>query len=166
MKRIYLMRHAKSSWKEPLPDRERPLNKRGEKAAKRMGKYLRSRGEIPQLIVSSDAVRALATAKRLAKALGIPPERIRVEHALYEADARRIVEVIRNLDPALSDVFLVAHNPGISDAAVELSGEERFDWLPTAAVVGLRFDIQEWREVGRLPGRVFLYATPKGIEEE
>jgi len=165
MKRIYLMRHAKSSWKEPLPDHERPLKKRGKKAAKRMGKYLRNRGLVPEWILSSDAVRARQTAVLLAEGLGLSSDRIRIEPALYEAEAPKILRIIRELDLEGSSVLLVAHNPGISNAAVELSGDRRFGWLPTAAIVGIDFDVETWKKVGGKSGSVCCFATPKSIGE-
>lgn len=166
MKTIYLMRHAKSSWKEPLPDHERPLNKRGKKAAKRMGRYLAEQGIHPDLILSSDAVRARETARRVAKAMDFPPEKIEVVPELYEAGVSEILSVIRRTDPGTSTLLLIAHNPGVSEAAVALSGRTDYAWLPTAAIVGVEFDVADWKKIGEKRGRTVFYAAPKTIGEE
>ena len=165
MKTLYLMRHAKSSWEEPLPDHERPLNKRGKKAAKLMGKYLAGEDIRPELILSSDAVRARETARRMVKAMKFPPSGIELEPRLYEAGPREIMAIIHALDPKLSSVLLIAHNPGISETAVALSGDESYEWLPTAAVVGIEFDIDDWKKVGERKGKAVFYAAPKAIEK-
>ena len=144
MKTLYLLRHAKSSWKEPLPDHERPLNKRGKKAAKKMRKVLKKAGIFPDLILSSDALRARETARLVAEKLGLPSEKIRLEPRLYEANVSQILRVIQEVEDSVDFILLVAHNPGISATAVALSGEERFSWMKTAQIVGLAWEIESW----------------------
>jgi phosphohistidine phosphatase len=165
-RRIYLMRHAKSSWKEPLPDHDRPLNRRGKRAAKLIGKALAERGIRPGLILSSSAKRARATAKRLRRALGLPTVPLATEPRLYGADAEEILGVIRRLDDGVDGVVLIGHNPSLSDAAVLLSGNERFDWLPTGALIGLSFDVDRWENVSPGKGEVFLELRPRELEGE
>lgn len=160
------MRHAKSSWKEPFPDHERPLNKRGRKAAKKMGKWLAKTGWIPDLILSSDARRAVETARRVRKGLqrDIP---IRTNPSLYEADAHRIFDVIAEMEDLIESLLIIAHNPGISEAAVWASDDETFAWMPTAAVLGLRCRIESWKEVGkRNPADTLFYCLPKSLEKK
>ncbi|WP_457607572.1 SixA phosphatase family protein [Nitratifractor sp.] len=166
MKTILLMRHAKSSWKEPLSDHERPLNKRGRKAAKKMGKFLEEHALLPELILSSDAVRARETAHRLAKAAGFPEKKISLTPELYDAGADEILDLIRSLDPKIDSVLLIAHNPGISDAAVHLCGDPMPTWMPTAAITVIDFDTESWKTIGEKKGRLRLYLTPKGLEAE
>jgi len=164
-KRLYLMRHAKSSWKKELPDHERPLNRRGKRAAKLIGKTLKERKIFPDSLLVSDAKRARATAKKVLKVLG---EERRIPStflpALYEADAEGILEIVRSGGGASRRVLLIGHNPAISDAAVLLSGDPRFKWLPTGAVVGLEFPIEEWRDLEEGSGRVILALTPRELE--
>ena len=164
-KTLYLMRHAKSSWKEPLPDHERPLNKRGKRAAKAIGNALKEREIYPDRILASDARRARTTAKRVLKALGadheIPLELI---PALYEANGEEILEMVRSRGGTARRILLIGHNPAVSDTAVLLGGDSRFDWLPTGAVVGLEFPIDEWRDLEEGSGRVVLTLTPRELE--
>ncbi len=163
-KKLYLMRHAKSSWREPLPDRERPLNRRGKRAAKRIGEALRQRGVTVDSMFSSDARRARSTAKRIRKALRAPREILRSVPELYDADASALLRFLHTLDDRWNEVLVVAHNPGISDLAVALSGDERFDWLPTGALVGLEFDLEHWSGLGGRKGRVVLVLKPRELE--
>ena len=160
MKKLYLMRHAKSSWKKPLPDHERPLKKRGRKAAKEMGKALKKAGIFPDLILSSDALRAKQTALLVAEELGLPSEKIRLEPRLYEADLSQILHVIQNVENSVDSILLVAHNPGISEAAVALSREERFSWMKTAQIVGLAWDVEGWDRIEGKKGKVIFEAAP------
>jgi len=164
-KRLLLMRHAKSSWKEPLPDRERPLNKRGKRAARLIGEALAERGIIPDRILSSDAKRARATAKRVLKALPENRTLLQLDPALYAADAETILREIGQTDDQTETLLVIAHNPGISETAVALSGDESYEWLPTAAVVGIEFDTDDWKKVGERKGKVVFYAAPKAIEK-
>jgi phosphohistidine phosphatase len=163
-KRLILMRHAKSSWKEPLPDRERPLNKRGKRAAKLIVEALAKRGIIPERILSSDAKRARATAKRVLKAL--PADRIilQVDPALYAADAERILREIAEMDDRVETLLVIAHNPGISELATLLSGDKRFSWLPTAAVVVLEIERDSWRGIAPGKAKVLLRLFPRELE--
>jgi phosphohistidine phosphatase len=159
------MRHAKSSWSEPLPDRERPLNRRGKRAARRIGRVLAEKKIRPGMILSSPARRARSTAKRVRKALEKrkrPPLRLLPE--LYGETAAEIVATIRSLDDRLDSVLIIGHNPELSEAAVLLSGERRFDWLPTTAVLGLEFDAEHWRELSEGKGKVILELRPRELE--
>jgi phosphohistidine phosphatase len=164
-RRVYLMRHAKSSWKEPLPDHDRPLNKRGKKAAKRIGRELAKRGVGWDLLLVSTARRARATAKRLLRAMGRSPQKYRSEPRIYDADYLEIFERIKHLDDAVGSVLLIGHNPAVSDAAVLLSGQSRFDWLPTGAVAGLEFQVTRWEEIAPGSGEVILTLYPRELEE-
>jgi phosphohistidine phosphatase len=163
-KRLLLMRHAKSSWKEPLPDRERPLNKRGKRAARLIGEALAERGIIPDLILSSDAKRARATAKRVLKALPENRTLLQLDPALYSADAETILREIGQTDDQMETLLVIAHNPGISDLATLLSGDERLSWLPTAAVVVLEVSGDSWREIAPGKAKVLLRLFPRELE--
>ena len=161
---LYLMRHAKSSWKKPLPDHDRPLSKRGKRAAVAIGEELARLGVRPERVISSTAKRARSTARRVMKALEEPREILRLEPELYGADAAEILDLIRRLDDGERSVLLVGHNPAVSDTAVLLSGERRLDWLPTGAVAGIRFDVDSWRDVAPGSGRLILELRPRELE--
>ena len=161
MKLLLLVRHAKSSWKDPgLADRERPLNQRGKKDAPGMGKRLARDYPMPELMVSSPAARALGTAKALAKAIGYPRSRIRVEKRLYGADLTEFVQVIRELDDDADRALVVGHNPALTEVATLLS-QHPFDNVPTCGVVALEFETDTWDDVGRTKARVLAFDYPK-----
>lgn len=161
MKLLLLVRHAKSSWKDPsLADRDRPLNKRGEKDAPRMGKRLAEDYLEIELMVSSPAVRALTTAKAIAKAMDYPRSRIRVEERLYGASPNGFIEVIRELDDDADRVLAVGHNPTLTEVATILS-QRPFENVPTSGVVALRFETDTWDDVGRITAQVLAFDYPK-----
>jgi phosphohistidine phosphatase len=137
--RLYLLRHAKSSWDEPgLADHDRPLAPRGRRAAKAMGRYLREQGIEPDLILCSSATRARQTLERL----GLPGARI--EPGLYGADAA----TLRRFIPKAASAMLIGHNPGIHDLAVSLARSgprvpELAAKFPTGALATLELDTGE-----------------------
>jgi phosphohistidine phosphatase len=147
MKTLMLVRHAKSSWKDRgLPDRERPLNKRGRRDAPLMGERLARQDVRVDLIVSSSAVRALATAEAMAEPLEYAWDEIVVDGRLYEADVEEILEVIEEQDEWVDHLMVVGHNPALT-ALVNCLSSLDIDNLPTCGVVVLRYDIETWAEV-------------------
>ena len=148
MKTLILVRHAKSSWEDPaLPDKERPLNDRGEHDAPKMGKRLAQRGVEPDLILSSPAQRALTTARIIAKKLDYKRKNIVVEEGLYPGGADTLLDVIRELDDKHECVMLFGHNPGLAELAHRLAGE--ITDMPTCAAAELRFDAESWSTIGK-----------------
>jgi phosphohistidine phosphatase len=146
MKTLFLVRHAKSSWEDAaLPDRERPLNERGKRDAPGMGKRLAKRDVKPELILSSPARRAFATAKIIAKSLDYKLKNIVVDDRLYPGAADEILNSIHRLDKQLDRVMIVGHNPALADLAHRLSSE--IDRMPTCAVAEFRFDVKAWSMV-------------------
>jgi phosphohistidine phosphatase len=116
MKRLTLVRHAKSSWKNAaLADSDRPLSGRGKQDAPRMGAFLASQGIVPDIILASPARRARKTAQLLAAAIPAAAGRILLDPALYEASAEALLERVRALDETWQHVMLVGHNPGLPD---------------------------------------------------
>src|SRR5215217_1241963 len=121
-RRLVLIRHAKSSWTNPLQsDFDRPLNDRGNHDAPVMGKRLKDKGIIPDLILASTAKRAAQTAKKIASAIGYPEEKITWLDKLYHCNSSVFDEVIDLIDDKVNTVFIVAHNPGITEYASALS---------------------------------------------
>jgi phosphohistidine phosphatase len=161
MKLLLLVRHAKSSWKDPgLTDRDRPLNRRGIKDAPRMGKRLAEDYPAPDLVLSSPAVRALETAKAIANAIAYPVSHIRVEERLYGAGPDAFMRVIRELDDDADRVSVVGHNPTLTEVAAVLS-RHPFGNVPTCGVVALTFETDAWDEVGRANVRLLEFDFPK-----
>jgi phosphohistidine phosphatase len=158
--RLYLLRHAKSSWDDPgLPDHDRPLAPRGRKAAKRMGAHLRERAIEPQLVLCSSARRTRETVERLALPSG---SQVEVEDGLYAAGAGALLGRLRAVGDDVSSVLLVAHNPGVHELALAVVGEGApfADKLPTGALVDLEFE-GSWSDLER--ARLVEYATPRGL---
>ena len=160
MKTLYLVRHAKSSWKDAsLDDIDRPLNKRGLRDAPFMGKLLKGRGVEPDRLLSSPANRALSTARFFAAALDYPKEDIEVMEDIYEADSSEIFRVIRNLDDAWSTVLLFGHNPTFTTVANRF-GDEYIANVATCGVIRVEADVASWREFSEKSGELTAYYYP------
>jgi phosphohistidine phosphatase len=148
MKTLFLVRHAKSSKDDPtLADRDRPLNDRGERDAPKMGARLAKRDVEPDLMLSSPAVRALATAKLFAKELDYKTKDIVVDDRLYASSADDLLEVIHEVDDVHKRVMVFGHNPEMSELAHRLS--DKISDMPTCAVAEFEFDAKSWSSVGR-----------------
>lgn len=148
MKTLILIRHAKSSWKNRgLPDRDRPLNKRGKRDAPVMGERLAERGVEVDGVISSPAARAVATAEAIALEIDFPWDEVVLDERLYHADEFEMLEVIQEIDDDLDCVMCFGHNPGLTDLANYLS-PSYIDNLPTCGVVELTFDVETWALVG------------------
>jgi phosphohistidine phosphatase len=149
MKTLLLLRHAKSSWKNPqLEDHERPLNKRGKRDAPRMGQLLKRENLLPDLIVSSSAKRCRRTAELVATATGYRGE-THITGKLYEASGARLLEAISEFPSDRSRILLIAHNPGLEELLEKLTGTHRL--LPTGALAWLEIFIENWREINDTP---------------
>jgi phosphohistidine phosphatase len=163
MKTLYLLRHAKSSWSfDELSDQERPLNDRGRDDAPLMGQALAKRYICPDLIVSSPAVRAMSTAALVAREMQYPHDKITVEPGIYGADVAGLLAIIHNLPDSAVSVLLVGHNPTITETANELS-PSALNEMPTAAVVCLRFDCDQWEDVSKANAEFYFYDYPRNI---
>jgi phosphohistidine phosphatase len=148
-KTLILVRHAKSSWADPdLTDHDRPLNKRGIEDAPKMARRLAKRGERPDAIVTSSALRAFETARVFASKLDIAAGGLVVEPKIYGAGVDDLVDLVRGFDERLGSVLLVGHNPTLSELCHRLTGEELGE-LSTCSVVTLRVAPGEWASVGR-----------------
>ena len=161
MKRLYLIRHAKSSWDTPgLDDIERPLNKRGKRDAPFMGGRLKHYSVQPDLIYSSPAKRALSTAKIIADCIGYPKERILQKAGIYSSEMNRLLVLIQETDSAVDTLFLVGHNYVLTDFAEYLTSESLGN-VPTCGIVGVAFTITSWHEVGGARGEMLFFDYPK-----
>ena len=161
MKRLYLLRHAKSSWKnQDLDDFDRPLNDRGKRDVPVMGRRLKKANVQTDLIISSPAKRAHKTAKIIAKEIGFPKKRILTDEAIYLADVPTLLDVIQHIDNAFQQVILVGHNPGFTDLATYFT-EVQIDNIPTCGIFCIDFDIQSWKEVSARKGKFIFLDYPK-----
>ncbi len=161
MKTLTIVRHAKSSWHEPvLSDRERPLNKRGQRDAPRMGKRIADAGIRPSLIVSSPATRAWTTAQFIAEELSYPVEFLQRENSLYLASLNDILDVIVDQDDGFNSLMVVGHNPGLTNMVNFLSPGITGN-LPTAGVVSVTIDQDHWKIYEQPNTELILHDCPK-----
>lgn len=160
-KRLYLMRHGKSSWDDPtITDHDRPLNARGERDVPAMALRLKAAGFRPSLIATSSARRTTETAKLVADALNYPREFLHRERILYLADCDTLCRFVAEQDDRFQCLLLCGHNPGMTDFANRLV-PRLTDNVPTSGVIGVRGSSADWR--GFLDGELRLerYDTPK-----
>lgn len=159
MKRLYILRHAKSSWDEPdLSDFERPLNDRGERTAPAMGRLISRRGLAPGIIISSPAVRARTTAE-LVKQGGSIIADIRLDDRVYEASPQTLLHVVSELDDRFDSAMIVGHNPGMEGFIRLLSGKE--ESMPTAALAVVNLKIDNWASIEPGSGKLKTVIRPK-----
>lgn len=159
MKTLYVLRHAKSSWDEPdLSDFERPLNKRGERAAPFMGELMARKGFRPAVILSSPAARARRTADLVKEAAGLDSEII-FDDRVYEASPQQLRQVIAEIDDAFDSAMLVGHNPGCEGLIRLLTGD--LEPMPTAALAAIELKIDEWNAVDDGIGELQRVYRPK-----
>ena len=161
MKTLYLVRHAKSSWKNPeLSDIERPLSSRGKENAPKMGMLLKKQGDIPELIISSHAKRAFDTARKIAKELDYPVRKIEKDERLYLADKEDFLEVLTEVKKSVDKVMLVSHNFGITLFANFISESDIIN-IPTAGIARIDFEIKKWKEALNTKGKLVFFISPK-----
>src|SRR4051812_27550997 len=122
-KRLTLVRHASAEQESDVRDFERPLSKKGLGEAAEMGRRFQDRGLVPDLILTSAALRTRETAEALAKVLGVAPRLLQADDALYLADGELILTTIRGVGPRVRHLMVIGHNPGISAAAIALAPE-------------------------------------------
>lgn len=159
MKKLYIIRHAKSSWSdETLEDFERGLNKRGKANAPMMGGRLKEKGVMPDIILSSPAKRAKSTAEIIAKEIGYK-KKVLFDENIYEANVDELLKILMALDDKNKTVFLVGHNPSLNDLAqYYLDFEEN---IPTCGVVEIGFESDRWAEIEPKNAKLLFFDYPK-----
>jgi phosphohistidine phosphatase len=167
MKRLYLLRHAKSSWKDTgLVDHERPLSGRGRRAGKAIRAHLRDRGIAPEVVICSTAKRARQTLELIEPALG--KGAVHVEPEIYGADSEALLTRLRAVPDQVESVLLIGHNPAIQDLALELATagtdlrglDSKY---PTATLVTLAFESATWRHLDRGRAQVIDVVRPREL---
>jgi phosphohistidine phosphatase len=167
MKTLYVVRHAKSSWIDPLvSDFERGLNDRGKKDAPRMGKRLKEKNIYPDLILSSPAKRALSTAKRIAEVIKYPKDKIKTDPKLYHADEDTLLSITQKIKNKHDVVLLFGHNPGLTDFVNALSALElNIENIPTCGIVAISLPVNSWEDVKWKSGKLLFFDYPKASKE-
>ncbi|GAB4160704.1 MAG: histidine phosphatase family protein [Candidatus Promineifilaceae bacterium] len=162
MKTLLILRHAKSSWDNAyLADHDRPLSGRGKADAPRMGRLVAQEGLTPQMIFSSSAERALATAEAVALACGYE-ETVAVRRSLYHADPADYLEVLQSAPETAQCVMVVGHNPGLEELVEALTGTAA--QMPTGALAQVELPVMAWREVNEeTVGRLVQLWRPRDV---
>lgn len=165
--RLYLLRHAKSSWEDTaLADHDRPLAPRGRRASKLIAEHMRREGLAPALVRCSSARRTRETLERIAPALG-EGVTVRIERELYGASGRRLLELLRADEEGTRSVLLIGHNPGIQELALMLARSgDKLGGLrakyPTGALATLTFE-GPWSELAPAIAELTSFVTPKQL---
>jgi phosphohistidine phosphatase len=163
MRTLYLLRHAKSSWKdETQADFERPLAGRGRKACIIVAQLFQVKKIELDLIICSTAVRARETIDLVRQYTRLKTE-LRFDERIYEADTSRLLEVVSQIDPDRKSVLLVGHNPGFEDLVHELTGKS--ERLPTAALVKIKLKTSKWSEPYAGNASLDWIVRPKELED-
>jgi phosphohistidine phosphatase len=168
MKRVYLLRHAKSSWKDrSLADRDRPLAGRGRRAASALADHLRAEGVRPELVLCSPARRARDTLERVEGALGDEVEVV-FEEGLYGASEAALLARLRALPREVGSVLVIGHNPGLGELALALASEgadlaRMREKYPTAALATIDVPADRWSALGRGGGELVAYVRPRDL---
>ena len=168
---VLLLRHAKSSWDNlSLPDYDRPLAKRGQKAAPLIGAEIARLGLRPDLILCSGAARTRETLLLVLPALGSPPPQVICDDAIYMATPASLLTLLRKLPDggaAPKTVMVVGHNPGLEELSELLVGggdeeaqELMAEKFPTGALAVFTFDAQKWADIALGAGKLVEFITP------
>ncbi|WP_417209417.1 SixA phosphatase family protein [Antarctobacter sp.] len=162
MKQLILIRHAKSDWSFDKPDQDRPLNKRGRRAAPAIGNWLRDHGYLPDEVLCSTAARTRETL-----ALLNTPAPTRFERALYLAAPDTLLDVLQSAQG--TSVMMLAHNPGIAglaEALVQTAPDHpRFAAYPTCATLVAGFDIDDWKDLRPGTGHARAFVVPRDLTD-
>ena len=165
---LLVLRHGKSDWNTGVRDFDRPLAPRGRKATKRIGRLLAERGLLPELVVSSPALRARQTTERLCRFAGVEASRIEWEPAIYEAELDTLLEVLSLVPAHAARVMIVGHNPGFDElvrhlGAGTLAAWDDFNLMPTAALAHLQMP-DSWADLGPGAGPCLGIVRPRDLE--
>jgi phosphohistidine phosphatase len=172
MKRLAILRHAKSSWEEAsVADFNRPLNDRGWKAARRVGRELKRREMHFDLCVASTAARVRETLDGLIEGYGTPNFEIRFEPRIYEASLATLLEIVRGFEDSYSALLLVGHNPGLHQLVLELACKDSKGLLervsskfPTAAFARIDLEAGRWANASSGGGKLVELIFPKELD--
>ena len=163
MKNVIFFRHGKSDWDtEEQSDHERPLKKRGVKASRKMGKYLKDTGFVPDVCITSSAQRARETLDVALEAThwDVP---VQVTDELYEASPGGVLDVLHSIEDAVENVLVVGHEPSLSMTIRLLTGGTAVRF-PTAAMARIDLEVDSWREVNQGTGTLVWLVLPKTLE--
>ena len=161
-KRLYIIRHAKSSWAEAgMKDIDRPLNGRGKENAPDMGKHLKANFDVPNFVVSSPAKRAMQTARRICDQIDYPKNEIQQVKEIYEAAPDTLLEIINSLPNDKDIVYLFGHNPGMSMITSYLTDD--YLTFKTCCIAVVDFEVNDWNAVSKGNGSIAAFLSPHDL---
>ena len=161
---LYLLRHAKSSWKDAsMRDFDRPLKGRGRDAAKQIGKRLGAGKPNPVLVICSPAVRTRETADIVLKHAHLKVD-LTFDERIYEASLRDLLQVVADIPDDKHVAMMIGHNPGFEELVAFLSGEHRR--MPTGGLAKIRLDAASWKDVRAGEGTLEWFIIPKELTED
>jgi phosphohistidine phosphatase len=164
MKKLYLVRHAKSNWSYPeLKDFDRPLDERGHRDAPMMAGFIKKQEIFPDLLLTSTAQRALTTAYYFGFTFEIDEQQIQKTNALYHASKKEIAKIIQSIDNQNNIVFLFGHNPGISETLQAFNDTEYVADMSTCAVAHIDLNIKKWSDFSFKKGEIREIWKPKDL---
>jgi phosphohistidine phosphatase len=147
MKKLLLIRHAKSDWNTAsrIQDIDRPLNTRGIKNSYEMAERIKNKHLVPDLIRSSIGIRALHTATIFSRVLEIDTKNIEIQNSLYHASLNEIVKTIRTIPVSVQNAFIFCHNPGINDFA-DYFIDDFYENVPTCGILSFNLQSDSWED--------------------
>lgn len=162
MKKLLIVRHAKSSWDNLyVSDFDRPLNERGQRDAPMMAQEMKKIGLCPQAIYTSTANRALKTATYFKEIMDIDNSNFHEDNSLYHAMVENIMSVINNMDDKYSFASIFGHNPGISEVVSTLTNDPKYFEMPTNGVCYFEFNTDKWNKCTSKNATVKGFYYPK-----
>ena len=171
-KTLYLLRHAKSGWDDPVArDFDRPLNKRGEKAARTIGQWMASNGVTFEHVIASPAVRVIETLDGVWAGYGRKMEPT-WERRIYLASSATVLDVLREVDDAHDIIMVVGHCPAVEDLVFDLVPDDGSSPLrdeveikyPTAALAQLEIPIDHWADIGKPVAHLKRFVRPRDLD--
>ncbi len=174
MKKLTLLRHAKSSWDDPVErDFDRPLNKKGQKASKAVGTFIKREGLEFDLVLASPAVRVIETLEHVEEAAGRnwEPE---WERKIYLASSVTLMDVVRAVDSDVEHILMAGHNPGLEDLVFDLVPDDGSskardmveEKYPTAALAEMMLNIGSWADISENIGSLNRFTRPRDLDPE
>ena len=161
MKTLFLIRHAKSSWKTlNISDKDRPLNKRGMKDAPEMAQRLLEKGFTIDTIICSSANRTLSTAQLFAKVFHLKQEQMEIKPELYDSEAKVYYRLISQIENTKKSVAIIGHNPEISDFVNSLNSVT-IDNIPTCGIVAIEIEGEDWSQFESASKSFLFFDFPK-----
>jgi phosphohistidine phosphatase len=171
---LTLLRHAKSSWDDAIPrDFDRPLNKRGEKAAFTIGKWVKDNALTFDHVVASPAVRVIDTIDQFVKGSGMRIE-ANWDRRIYLASSATLMDVLRDQPEAAKSVLMVGHNPGMEDLVFDIVPDDGssplrdmvWEKYPTGAIARMELSIDNWAAIDRKCGQLTHFIRPRDLDAE